>query len=136
MKELHIVWQRLFNERGTTCPRCHGTGQEVAQTVERLRTALEPLGVTPVLETRELSEASFLEQPSESNRIWIDGRPLEYWVEGQAGSSRCCAECGDNDCRTLEVSGTTYEVIPEQLLMRAGLIAATRMLDTSVPALP
>ncbi len=134
MKELHIVWQRLVGEQGTTCPRCKGTGDEVVRTVERLKFALEPLGVIPRLEIRELSEAAFLKQPSESNRIWIDGQPLEHWLEGQAGSSRCCNECGDNDCRTLEVGGKTYEVVPEELLMRAGLIAATRMRDRAATA--
>lgn len=132
MMELHILWQRLVNDKGGTCPRCQGTGDEVARTVERLRSALEPSGVTPRLEIRELSEAAFLQQPSESNRIWIDGQPLEFWLEGKAGSSRCCDECGDNDCRTLEVGSETYEVIPEELVMRAGLIAATRILGRAV----
>lgn len=134
MKDLHIVWQRLVSERGSTCPRCQGTGNEVSNAVERLRYALAPLGVTPSLEVRELSEAEFRRQPSESNRIWIDGEPLEHWLEGVSGSSRCCNECGDKDCRTLEVGGKTYEVIPETLLMRAGLIAATRMLERAAPA--
>jgi AhpD family alkylhydroperoxidase len=83
------------------------------------------------LEVRALDQAAFSEQPSESNRIWIAGRPLESWVDGQSGSSRCCDECGDNDCRTLEVDGRSYEVIPSGLLIRAGLAAASTMLDDS-----
>ena len=55
------------------------------------------------------------------------------WIKGQTGSSRCCEECGDNDCRTVEVGGKSYEVIPAQLLVRAGLIAASRMLDSTLP---
>lgn len=132
MKSLPIVWQRLVNTHGRTCPRCHGTGEEVLRAVERLKAALAPLGVEPVLQTVELDEGAFQAEPSESNRIWIGGKPLEEWLEGQTGSSRCCNECGDNDCRTVEVGGKSYEVIPEELLVRAGVIAGTRMLDPTL----
>ncbi|MGE4334345.1 MAG: DUF2703 domain-containing protein [Pigmentiphaga sp.] len=132
MKSLPIVWQRLVNTHGRTCPRCHSTGEEVLRAVERLKATLAPLGVDPFLQTVELDEGSFLAEPSESNRIWIGGKPLEEWLEGQTGSSRCCNECGDNDCRTVEVGGKSYEVIPEDLLVRAGMIAGTRMLDPTL----
>ncbi len=131
MRILPIVWQRLVNTQGRTCPRCHGTGAEVLRAVDRLKAALAPLGVEPVLETAELDEAGFLARPSESNRIWIAGKPIEEWLDGRTGSSRCCDECGDKDCRTIEVGAQSYEVIPEALLVRAGLIAATRMLDST-----
>ncbi len=133
MKTLPIIWQRLVSSAGTTCPRCHGTGEEVQRAFERLKYALESLGVEPTLEVRELDQSTFESSPTESNRIWIAGKPMEDWLEGQAGSSQCCNECGDNECRTMEVGGETYEVIPEQLLVRAGLIAATSMLDPTNP---
>ncbi len=134
MKQLPIVWQRLVNTQGNTCPRCQGTGEEVQRAVERLRLMLEPLGVTPALERRELDEATFTNQPSESNRIWIAGKPFEDWIEGQTGSSQCCNECGDNDCRTVEVEGTIHEVIPEDLLVRAGLKAGISLLESGAQA--
>jgi hypothetical protein len=132
MKTLPIVWQRLVSAAGTTCPRCQGTHEEVQRAVERLKRAVEPLGITPVLEIRELDQAAFLSQPLDSNRIWIAGQPMEDWIQGRVGSSRCCEECGDQDCRTVEVGGTTYEVIPEELLVRAGLTAASRLLDPTL----
>ena len=134
MKPLPIVWQRLVNTEGRTCPRCHGTGDEMLGALARLRAALAPLGVEPQLETVELNEAVFLTRPSESNRIWIAGKPLEEWLGGQTGSSRCCNECGDKDCRTVEVAGQTYEVIPEELIVRAGVIAASQMLNPKLGA--
>ena len=134
MKILPIVWQRLVNAKGRTCPRCEGTGEEVLRALDRLKAALAPLGVEPTLETTELDEASFRAQPSESNRIWIAGKPLEEWLEAKTGSSRCCKECGDNECRTVEVGSRTHEVIPEELLVRAGVIAASRMLDPTLAA--
>lgn len=134
MKPLPILWQRLVTEQGTTCPRCHSTGEEVRRAVEKLKLALEPLGVTPEFQLKEIDEASFLKAPLESNQILIGGQRIEHWLGGHAGSSRCCKECGDNDCRTLEVGGQRHEVIPEELLVRAGLIAAARMLDPSLSA--
>lgn len=123
MKPLTIVWQRLVDE-GQTCPRCAGTGDEVKRACEQLRHQLKPLGMEPVLETRELNPATFADQPSESNRIWIAGKPLEEWVQANVGSSPCCSVCGDQECRTVEVAGQHYEVVPVELLVKAGLIAA------------
>jgi len=134
MKHLPILWQRLVSEQGTTCPRCHSTGEEVQRAVEKLKLALAPLGVMPALQIEQIGEATFLKDPLQSNRILIGGQTIEHWLGGQTGSSRCCNECGDNECRTVEVGGTSYEVIPEELLVRAGVIAAARMLDPTLSA--
>ena len=123
MKELPILWQRLVIQ-GETCPRCADTGAAVLRAVERLRDELAPLGITPVLETRELSAAEFHGDPAESNRIWIAGRSLEDWLQGQVGRSPCCRACGTAECRTVEIGGTSYAAIPEELLIKAALIAA------------
>lgn len=123
MKTLSIVWQRLVSS-GETCPRCAGTGNEVEHAVQQLRAQLLPLGIEPVLETREIDEATFKANPSESNRIWIAGKPMEEWVNASVGSSPCCSVCGDSACRTVDVGDTSYEVVPEELLVKAGLIAA------------
>ena len=132
MKELAITWQRLIDSTGSTCPRCAGTHQQVQQAVDRLRAALEPLGVRPVLEMREIDPATFLQQPDQSNRIWVGGRPLEDWLGARSGSSQCCDACGDAECRTLEIDGTSHEVVPEALLVRAGLIAASQLFDPTL----
>lgn len=123
MKVLPVLWQRLL-ARGKTCPRCADTGEEVSRAIRQLREILLPLGIEPVLETREIDEATFKANPAESNRVWIGGKPMEAWLNGTVGSSRCCSVCGDADCRTVEVEGASYEVIPEALLVKAGLIAA------------
>lgn len=123
MKTLQIVWQRLVYA-GETCPRCAGTGDEVERAVQTLRAQLMPLGIEPVLETRAIDDAAFKANPSESNRVWIAGKPMEEWVSAKVGSSPCCSVCGDNECRTVEVAGASYEVVPEDLLVKAGLIAA------------
>jgi hypothetical protein len=84
------------------------------QQAARLRAALEPLGVRPELEMREIDLATFLQQPDQSNRIWVGGRPLEDWLGARSGSSQCCDACGDAECRTLEIDGTSHEVVPRR----------------------
>ena len=98
----------------------------------QLQQALAPLGIAPDLQIQEISAAAFLQDPLQSNQVLIAGQPIEHWLGGQAGRSRCCNECGDNDCRTLEVGGQQYEAIPEDLLVRAALVAASRMLDPTL----
>lgn len=127
MKAMPIVWKRLV-KGGETCTRCGDTGRELEAAVVKLAIALRPLGIEPVLETREIDEAAFKANTSESNRVWIAGRPIEEWLNADVGMSRCCSVCGDSDCRILEVGGHTYETIPEEQFIKAGLMAASQMM--------
>lgn len=130
MPELRIKWQRLIDDTGQTCSRCSGTGDEVATAVGMLSDALAHLGVTVVAEMAELKSSDFLEDPLESNRLWIADKPLEYWLHAEAGKSDCCGPCGESQCRTLSVRGQGYEVIPKKLILKAGLLAAAEMVGS------
>lgn len=99
--------------------------------VGKLRKALRPLDVEPTLETRAIDQDSFKADPSESNRIWIAGKPMEEWLGANVGKSRCCSVCGESECRTLEVGGTTFETIPAELFIRAALVAASTLFGTT-----
>lgn len=136
MKRLHIVWQRLVNTGGQTCDRCGTTYDALRRATAKLKDALAPLGLEPTLETKEIDEESFKADPSVSNRIWIAGRPLEEWLGAKVGGSRCCSVCGDSECRTVEVGGTAFEAIPEELILKAALVAAAQMLGPSSEAVP
>lgn len=125
MKPLPIVWKRLVSE-GATCPRCGSTQHNVVAAVAKLRVALRPLGMEPVLETQVMDDSAFRANPSESNRIWIGGQPMEDWLGARPGNSPCCEVCGDLPCRTVEVDGVTFEAIPEELIVRAAIVAASR----------
>jgi hypothetical protein len=125
MRTLPIVWHRLVKD-GETCPRCGGTQEELQAALRRLDAELRPRGIVPTLEMREIDEASFAADPLSSNRIVIAGRPMEDWIEAGVGSSRCCAACGDADCRTIEVAGERFEAIPAELIVRAALRAAAQ----------
>lgn len=63
-------------------------------------------------------------------RIFIADQPLESWLGATVSASQCCSVCGDSHCRMVEVGGTTFETIPEQLIVKAGLVAAASLLDS------
>ena len=131
VRSLPIRWQRLVDSEGQTCVRCAATQDEVEQAVAKLERVLAPLDMAPELEVAEVDNATFQASPVESNRIWIAGRPMEDWLDAKVGSSRCCSVCGDADCRTVEVRGTTFEAIPERLILQAALVAAAELLGDS-----
>ncbi|MHB1214663.1 MAG: DUF2703 domain-containing protein [Thiobacillus sp.] len=79
MKPMQILWKRLV-KGGETCTRCGDTGRELETAVAKLAVALRPLGIEPVLETQEIDEAAFKANTSESNRVWIAGKPIEESV--------------------------------------------------------
>jgi len=54
---------------------------------------------------------------------------MEEWLGARVGSSRCCSVCGDSECRTVEVAGTTFEAIPEKLFLKAALIASAQLVN-------
>lgn len=132
MKQMPIVWKRLV-KGGETCTRCGDTGRELDAAVAKLAASLRPLGIEPVLETQEIDEEAFKANPSESNRVWIAGKPIEEWLGAKVVMSRCCSVCGESHCRTLEVSGDTYEAIPEEQFIKAGLMAGSQMMTLASP---
>ena len=132
MKILKIEWHRLMAD-GQTCPRCWDTGKEVEKASRSLEQSLAPLGIKVVLEKHELTFGAFQQDPSKSNRILINGRLLEEWLGLKAGQSPCCGACGDAECRTVEGNGKIFETIPADLIVKAGILAASPML-VSKPA--
>ena len=128
MNALKIKWQRLV-ANGQTCPRCGSTGEEIEKAVSVLRQSLAPLGIEVILEKGELSVEEFEKNPLESNKIWINDRPLEEWIGGAVGQSPCCDVCGPSECRTVTVEGEIYETIPSELIVKAGLLAASKLIS-------
>jgi Domain of unknown function (DUF2703) len=124
--KLPIVWQRLVTD-GETCGRCNATHQEIRQAVGKLAATLQPLDIEPVLTIKEIDQKAFQANPSESNRIWIGDRPFEEWLGAKVASSRCSSVCGDSQCRTVEIEDTIFEAIPQELLIKAALIAASEL---------
>lgn len=129
MKNLPIVWYRLV-KAGETCIRCGQTHQELEKAVVKLKASLLPLDVEVTFETKELTEEEFKANPSKSNEVWVAGKPLEEWVGAQVGMTPCSSVCTGSSCRTLELGEKSYETIPEELFVKAGLKAASEMLTS------
>ena len=133
MKTLTIRWQRLVDEAGKTCERCGSTGEDLRRAAETLERSLAPLGMAVALEEEALDRAAFEQGPLDSNRIWIAGKPIEEWLGASVGQSECCAPCGDAECRTVTVDGRTYEAVPAELIVKAGLLAAAASVGSGEP---
>ena len=133
MRMIKIEWHRLVDEKGVPCSRCESTEKAVDSAHLRLRCSLEPLGIETRIEKHELDENSFRENPRQSNRISIEGKTVEQWLNGNTGQTPCSGPCGDSDCRTIEIDGCIYEEIPEELIIRAGLLAAAEKIR-EIPA--
>ncbi len=127
-----LRWQRLVDQRGETCDRCGNTQKEVRLATKTLRRSLAPLGIRVLLDEDTLSPEQFAKAPAESNRIWINDRPLEDWLGAKVGMSPCsgcCLVAGKQvQCRKITVDEKTYETIPAVLIVRAGLLATEQAL--------
>jgi hypothetical protein len=132
---LQMNWQRLVTEEGETCERCGITQDEFRQAVGLLRESLRPLGIELEASETSLTPDEFKGDVVASNRVLISDRTLEEWLGGETGLSTCescCSAVGDNvQCRTVTIGGTTYEAVPADLIVRAGLAAASELLRGS-----
>lgn len=130
MKRLEILWQRVTVDGGT-CQRCGDTGQSVRRMAETLRAELAPLDIEVVLTEKALPPFAV----EESNRVFFNGRAVEDILgarhEVAVGMNHCQSCCdmlgGQTDCRTLCVDGQEHEALPEELLLRAGRLAASEL---------
>lgn len=119
-KTLIINWQRSV-DGGSTCPRCGSTEDELDKAVDQLRKKLKSLDVDVILEKTKLTIDEFKKDPIKSNQILFNGIPLEDIIDAKTGQSQCCDVCGDEECRTVEISGQTHETILAEMIVRAGL---------------
>ncbi len=121
---LTIRWQRLINDAGDTCDRCGETERSIAEAERLLTASLRPLGMNVRVVKTQLTAAEFKRDPSASNRIWIGDNSLEAVLGAQTGTSPCDGACGGSPCRVTVVDGQSYEVVPAELIIRAGMRVA------------
>jgi len=127
-KTLKIEWQRLISN-DETCPRCGSTEEELDKAVTTLKQSLTSLGIEVTLTKKELSVSEFKKAPLQSNRILINNHLLEDYIGGSVGQSPCCDVCGPSECRTIKIEGQIYETIPSKIIIQAGLVAATQLVN-------
>lgn len=131
-KKLTLKWRRLVVD-GKTCERCIATEKEVDKAFLALRDALANLGIEVLLEKETINLDTFKQKPKSSNEILINGIPLENYISANVGQSKCCGVCRDEECRTLDVEGKIYEVIPAEIIIRAALVAAAKNFENQEP---
>jgi len=90
MNVLEIRWQRLLDEKGRTCDRCGTTETMVEEAVNKLKGSMKGLGIGVLLEKSAIGPAEFSKDTLQSNRIWINGKPIEEWLSATSGQSKCC----------------------------------------------
>ncbi len=129
MKKLLIKWWRLIDS-GQTCPRCKNTEIELDKACQKLKEAFRILGIEVIIDKQEITNDEFNKNPLISNQIFINNKPLEEWLNAKVSQSPCCDICGDQDCRTVEFLGKSYEIIPSELIIKACLLAAADMILT------
>ena len=103
----------------------------LTEAIAKLQEVLRPLDIQATLETREIGRDSFTADPSQSNVIWIGGKPIEEWLGARVGGSRCCSVCGGSECRTIEIGEDVYEAVPSEVIVRAALAAASQLVGAS-----
>ncbi|PWI33340.1 heavy metal sensor signal transduction histidine kinase [Vibrio albus] len=128
MKSLQITWQRLVDSQGQTCDRCNSTYESLKEAVSKLEEVLSPLNIEVTLETIKIDRESFKTDPSQSNRIWIAGKPIEEWLGATITKTPCCSVCGDAKCRTIELGSDRFEAIPSDLIVKAALVAVSQLI--------
>ena len=124
-KFLHITWQRLVDDFSATCPRCNETEQNLDTAGDILHPVLVRKGIHIFVQKKCILPMAFNQNPLDSNRIFIEEKPLESWLNAETGKSPCCDACGDNDCRTLIYEGRIYEDIPVKLIV-SGILEALK----------
>ena len=140
-KAIEIAWQRYVDATGNTCDRCGATQAELSRAYEVLKQSFARENIDVVLNEKVLTADACAADMSQSNRIWVAGRPLEDWVGAEVGMSPCGGCCEDlasskankgsspeASCRTLAFDGKVYETIPSDLIVKAGFMAASEML--------
>ncbi|MGC8738989.1 MAG: DUF2703 domain-containing protein [Candidatus Hydrogenedens sp.] len=122
-KVVKIEWERLVSEE-ETCPRCRMTEEELEKAILQLQLLLNPRGIQVVLEKKEITPEQIQKNPLQSNRIIINGRLLEEYINAETGKSPCCSVCGPRDCRTVIINDKEiHEFIPVELIIKASLIS-------------
>jgi hypothetical protein len=135
-KTLALKWERFASGQSEACQRCQGTRVEIQKAFQRLQADLAPVGIDVTLDEGMLSKDEAAADMCQSNRIWIEDKPLETWLGGEVGKSRCegCCEAMGSEvmCRTMIYEGETYEAIPANLIVKAAYAAASRMLGRDI----
>jgi hypothetical protein len=119
---LVIRWQNAPCQSTDPCEACLTGPQEIRSACERLRSALALLNIKVMLDEQTVAAGESV--------LLINGRGIEQWLGGKL-VKRQCASCqnGNSDTKVyaLELDGSVYEAISSDMIIRAGLLAASEI---------
>ncbi len=113
---------RWLQPDGAANPTCGIQEKELQKAVNTLNKSLHKSGVGV-----ELGYLTFTgEKPSGEKAsalgLWINNKPFETWVQASVSTSTDA-----NPCPETVVDGTTYKLIPSELIVKAGMAAAEKL---------
>lgn len=122
-QRLEIEWQHVAGARGT-CGRCTETGQALDELRDELVDQVGPGRAVSITETILPDE-----ELSHSNRVLVDGTPIEDLLAdarlettectGCGELSACCGPEGPAQCRAIAVDGEVHEALDGELIREA-----------------
>lgn len=119
-----IRWKRLVDANtARTAPAHQAAEKELDAAFATLKASLQPMGVDVVVQKVALTHEQFVNDPTGSNRIWVNGVAIEmYLPEGRSGVQQDTQT--SLPYRTVEFAGVSFRDVPQQMIVKAGLIAA------------
>jgi len=128
-RTLALEWQRMIDEDGNVCCGSEATRMAVETARAKLAQALEASGIEVVLTKTDFTPEECVDCPERANRVLVAGRGVDFWLQAETGSSPCEGFCKQTlgekgSCQNLMYEGQTYDVIPADLIVKAGLAAA------------
>lgn len=118
MKKLNIEWKH-YDKEGKTCTRCNNTGDNIKKVLEKISEDSNFKGV----EFEYIETKLGAKEMRNSNTVLINDLSIEEILSAKASENYChscsCLEGKDTYCRTIEVKGSIYEIIPEELIFEA-----------------
>ncbi len=135
VRTLTIAWHKVTEDDGSICDLSTFTQQTVEQASEELSQALAPAGVDIVVKT--LTPEKVEGGDCLCNRVLIQGRYVDEWLGAEMVKTACSGCPNQAGCPKTGGSGSacggqyalihqdeTYNIVPANLIVMAGLIAA------------
>lgn len=117
---LTIEWKHIGKDVTSTCERCSLTGGAILDVLEDLQPYFRQKNIIARFQEIVLPD-SLIE---ESNRVIIDGTPLEEYLSGAEVVQTPCCSCAcitghdKAECRAIDYGGNRYEALTPDLLKR------------------
>jgi len=128
-KELYVEWQHVGADVTHTCERCSATGISVTSAIQDLKPTFAERGID--IQYKETVLQAY--QLPESNKVLINGKPLETYltnahiVQTSCQSCACIVEKESAECRAIQTPEGLYESLPTDLIRQVLTMVADQM---------